>query len=263
LQPEKSKSYSLGMIWDPLPRSSVSVDLWEIDRTNEINQESVTAAIAAGHVSRDPSTAQAGLAGDPGGIIAVLTNYVNSAKTKVRGVDVDLRQGFDLGSGYGKLTFDAKWTHLFKWLRTEKDGSQFDYAGTHGNCDVTNCIGTPDDRVNLGATWDMNTWKLSAVVNYRGSIKNINFKDDPAGCASTFADGSDAPSGCTIKSFTTVDLTGRWKYNDKLEIFGSIQNLFDKVAPLDPLTYGAVSYNPLDASGAIGRFFNAGIKYKF
>jgi iron complex outermembrane receptor protein len=261
LQPEKSKSYTLGMIWDPLPKSSVSVDFWQITRTNEINQEQTTAAIAAGHVSRDPSTATT-TPGDPGAITAVLANYVNSAQTKVRGVDVDLRQGFDLGTGNGKLTFDAKWTHLFTFMRTELDGSSQDFAGTHGNCDATNCMGTPDNRVNLGATWDRNAFRVSAVVNYRGAISNHNNKAE-TDCASTFADGSDAPNGCRIKSFTTVDLTARWSATSKLEVFASIQNLFDAVAPLDPLTYGAVSYNPLDYSGALGRYFSAGLKYKF
>ncbi|NEX61695.1 TonB-dependent receptor [Noviherbaspirillum sp. 17J57-3] len=261
LQPEKSKSYSLGVVWDPLPRTSISLDVWQIDRNNEINQESVTSAIAAGRVARDPTSATP-TPGDPGPITAVLTNYVNSNNTRVQGADLDLRQGFDLGTN-GKLTLDMKWTHLFKWKRTEADGTVFDYAGTHGNCDVTNCIGTPDDRINLGATWERAAWKVSTVVNYRGAIKNINFKDDPAGCANVFANGTDAPSGCKIKSFTTVDLTARYKVRENIEVFGSIQNLFDSVAPLDPLTYGATSYNPLDYSGAVGRFFNVGLKYKF
>ncbi|OYV00752.1 MAG: hypothetical protein CFE45_07780, partial [Burkholderiales bacterium PBB5] len=197
-----------------------------------------------------------------GRITAVLANYVNSNKTTVQGIDLDLRQGFSLGS-LGKVTADLKWTHLFKWKRVEADGSAFDYAGTHGNCDVTNCIGTPADRVNLGATWDMGDVKLGAVANYRAALKNINFKDDPEGCANHFADGSDAPNGCRVGSFTTVDVTARWKVTKQLEIYGGIQNLFDRKPPLDLLTYGAQSYNPLDYSGAVGRYYNAGLKFRF
>ena len=158
---------------------------------------------------------------------------------------------------------DIKWTHLFKWERTEQDGSVRDFAGTHGNCDVTNCIGTPDDRVNLGATWDLAPWRLSAVVNYRAPIKNVLFKDDPDGCASHFANGEDAPNGCRIASFTTLDLTGRWNLSPNSELFATIQNVFDKIAPLDPLTYGATSYNPLDYSGALGRYMSVGFRHKF
>lgn len=261
LQPEKSNSFNVGMVWDPAPRTSFSMDVWQIKRTNEINQEQTAVSIAAGRVARDPSTATA-IAGDPGAITAVLANYVNSASTKVQGVDFDFRQGFDLG-GNGKLTMDAKWTHMFKWLREEKDGTKYDYAGTHGNCDATNCMGTPADRVNLGATWEQGAWRVSTAVNYRASIENKLFKDDPDGCASHYANGSDAPGDCKIGSFTTVDVSFRWMANQKMEVFGSIQNLMDKIPPLDPLTYGAVSYNPLDYSGAVGRKFNIGMKYKF
>ena len=261
LIPETSKSYTLGLVFDPLPGTSFSVDYWEIKRKNEINQQTSSAAIAAGNVARDPSSATS-TAGDPGPIIAILANYVNSSKTTVRGFDIDAGQTFSLGSN-GKLGFGVKWTHMLEYTRVEQDGTSSDFAGSHGNCDVTNCIGTPADRLNFTASWDVNAVRLAGVVNYRGSMQNRNFKDDPAGCASHYADGTDAPSGCKIKSFTTVDVTARWAVTPQLELFGSIQNLFDTKPPLDPLTYGAVSYNPLDYSGAVGRFFNVGAKYRF
>ncbi|HZV66662.1 MAG TPA: TonB-dependent receptor [Telluria sp.] len=262
LSPEKSESVNLGAIWDPYPRTSLSLDLWEIKRKNEINQELTDAAIAAGHIARDPSTATA-IPGDPGAITAVLARFVNSAQTKVRGADLDARQSFNFGPNTGTVTMDARWTHLFKWLRTEQDGSERDFAGTHGNCDVTNCVGTPADRVNVRISWEKDAWRVSANANYRGAIDNTLFQDDPAGCASIFANGDPAPQGCKIKSFTTVDLTFRWKAMPKVEVFGSIQNVFNSVAPLDPLTYGAQSFNPLDYSGAVGRLFTLGARYTF
>lgn len=262
LQPERSRNYNLGVIWDPLPRTSLSVDYWQIKRKNEINQNQVDAAIAAGEVARDPSTAT-GIPGDLGQITAVLNRYVNSAQSKVRGVDVDARHSFKLPGDWGSFLLDAKWTHLYEWLRTEQDGSARDFAGTHGNCDVTNCVGTPNNRANLRASWESTAWRVSANVNYRGKLENTLFKSDPDGCASHFADGADAPSGCELASFSTVDLVVRWKPQPHWEVFGSVQNVFDKIAPLDPLTYGAQSYNPLDYAGAIGRYFTLGARYTF
>jgi iron complex outermembrane receptor protein len=261
LKPEKSDNYTLGLVFEPTSKTSIAIDYFDITRKNEINQELTDAAIAAGHVARDPSTATA-IPGDPGAITAVLGQYVNSSRTKVRGVDLDAKQGFDLSS-FGKLTLTAQWTHLFTLKRTETDGSSRDFAGTHGNCDVTNCIGTPADRVNFGASVDTGPFRIGANLNYRASIENKNFKDDPAGCAVSFADGTDAPAGCRISSFTTVDLVGRWLPMKNLEIYGSVRNVFDRQAPLDPLTYGQVSFNPLDYAGAIGRFYSVGLKYKF
>ena len=126
---------------------------------------------------------------------------------------------------------------------------------------MTNCIGTPKDRANFGATWDVNAFKLSTVVNYRGSMDNTPWRGQP--CASQFADGSPAPSGCELKSFYTIDLSGSWKPTESWEIFGSVANVTDRIAPLDPLTYGGVNYNPLDFSGALGRYYTIGMKYTF
>jgi hypothetical protein len=54
----------------------------------------------------------------------------------------------------------------------------------------------------------------------------------------------------------------RHRHQHPTEIFGSVQSVADRTAPLDPLTYGAVNYN-LHASGAIGRFFTIGAGYTF
>ncbi|MDF2466479.1 MAG: hypothetical protein K0Q43_4714 [Ramlibacter sp.] len=263
LEPEKATSLTLGAVWDISPRTSLTVDLWEIKRKNEINQESTTEAVAAGNVSRDPGGAL--FPGDPGPMTAVLVNYINSAESTIRGVDLDLKHRLDLTNGMGRMNFGLTWTHLFSWKRIEKDGTTFEWAGTIGNHDVTNATGTPKDRINLGVGWDVGRWRLAAIANYRGSLINKFAKDD-ADCATHINVGGvdvDAPAGCKIGSFTTVDLTARFKLNDKTEIFGGVQNVFNKVPPLDPITYGAVSYNPLDYRGAVGRFYSIGVRHAF
>ena len=60
-----------------------------------------------------------------------------------------------------------------------------------------------------------------------------------------------------------LNLVGRWLPSKNLEIYGSIRNIFDRIAPLDPLTYGQTSFNPLDYAGAIGRFYTVGLRYRF
>jgi len=102
---------------------------------------------------------------------------------------------------------------------------------------------------------------VTATGNYRSEMQNVAFAGDL--CASKFANGADAPGGCRLASFTTFDLSARYNLNQNLQLFASINNLFDKVAPLDPLTYGGLSYNPMDASGAIGRYFKLGARYQF
>ena len=259
LQAEESESYTLGLVLEPTRSTTLTLDAWEIKRTNEINQGSTDLAIAAGNVVRSDND----LPGIPGSgtLLAVSVDYVNSNATTVRGWDFDIRQAIDLGR-YGELGLDLQWSRINSFEREEPDGTTFQYAGTHGNCDVTNCIGTPKDRVNLGATWNMEDWTVSAIANYIGSFDNVTEERDES-CANSFADGTDAPRGCEIPDFYTIDLSGSWRLTEQFELFGSVLNVTDRTAPLDPLTYGGVNYNPLHFSGAVGRYFTLGAKYTF
>ena len=253
LKPEESKSYSVGIVLQPTSSTSLTVDAWQIKRTNEIAQGSTAQAIADGDVLRDSDLIN-GVPGT-GSILAVNTAYVNANSSRVRGIDTDIRQTFDIGPG--QLEMDLQWSHVLKFERTE-GGETVDYVGTHGNCDVTNCIGTPEDRVNFGTTWKQGPWSVSGVVNYISSLEN---KDRRGGDYLAFyADGTPVEK---ISSFTTFDLSGRWNINDAFELNASVQNVFDRIAPLDPTTYGSVNYNPLHFSGAIGRYFTVGAKYTF
>ncbi len=253
LKPEESKSYSVGIVLQPTSSTSLTVDAWQIKRTNEIAQGSTTAAIRAGNVVRDINN----IGGVPnsGNILAVNTAYVNANSSRVRGIDTDIRQTFDIGPG--QLEMDLQWSHVLKFERTEGTET-VDYAGTHGNCDVTNCIGTPKDKINFGTTWRQGPWSVSGVANYIGKMDNT---DKRGGTYQAFyADGTPVTK---ISSFTTFDLSGRWNITDAFELNASVANVFDRIAPLDPTTYGGVNYNPMHFSGALGRYFTVGAKYTF
>ncbi|WP_369348046.1 TonB-dependent receptor [Stenotrophomonas sp. JAG2] len=255
LKPEESKSYSFGVVLQPTSSTSMTVDAWQIKRTNEIAQGATADAIAAGDVLRDSDLIN-GIPGT-GTILAVNTAYINAASTRVRGIDTDIRQTFDIGPG--QLEMDLQWSHVLKFERTDSDVT-VDYAGTHGNCDVTNCIGTPKDRINFGTTWKQGPWSVSGVANYISKMENTDFRGPDGEYQFSYADGTDVTK---ISSFTTFDLSGRWNITEAFELNASVQNLFDRIAPLDPTTYGGVNYNPLHFSGAIGRYFTVGAKYTF
>ena len=265
LQPEKSKTYTAGFVLDPTSTTSISADYFKIIRRNEIKAGVGTneSYVNAGNVTRDPTTTQPGIANDPGVLVAILQPYQNAARTIVRGLDLDAKQDVPLGASYGKLSFGLNWTHLFQYAVVDNDGNLIEYAGTHGDCNVSNCIGTVQDRVSGSIAYSLGNVTVTALANYRAAIDNKETKTDTA-CEHTFAaTGADLPSGCKIGSFTTVDLNARWQITRNWQVFGTVQNLFDRKPPFDPTTYGAVHYNPLDASGAFGRFFYAGARYTF
>jgi iron complex outermembrane receptor protein len=260
LEPEKSKSATLGVVWDITPKASVTADLWQIKRTGLPVIQDPQQAVDAGQVTRDPS--QAISPADPGPILSGFVAFQNSAESLTRGIDLEAKHRWDLGDGMGRLTSTLTWTHLLVQRVIDNTGVTHDYAGTHGDCNITNCMGSPRDRIQFATTWDWNQWRLGANVNFRGSMSN-KLEQSDAGCSQTFLDGTDAPNGCKIKSFTTLDLSALYRLGKNTEIFGSIANLFDSKPPFDPQTYGAIGYNPLDYSGAIGRFYRIGVKHKF
>lgn len=117
---------------------------------------------------------------------------------------------------------------------------------------------------SLVATWDLRHGSVA-----RRCQRELPWSDGEQGravrhrlCAAV-PDGSDAPDNCRIKSFTTLDISGAIKIGRNFEVFGSIANVLDAKPPSDFETYGAIGYNQLDYSGAIGRYFRVGLKYTF
>lgn len=260
LEPEKAQSVTLGAVWDITPKTSLTADLFQIKRKGLPVIEEPQAAVDAGRVLRDPATSTN--AADPGAILTGFVQFINSSESLTRGLDVEAKHRWDLGGGNGRVTFSATWTHLKNQRVTRPGGASYEYAGSHGDCHITNCIGTPRNRIQLAATWDVNAWRVGAVVNYRGAMSARDPQDHPNGCAFNVG-GNPFPADCKIKSFSTLDLNFNWKFRQNTELFGSIANVLDSKPPLDPITYGALGYNPLDYSGAIGRYFRVGLKHKF
>jgi len=249
-------------VWDPFNDTSLSLDAWKIKRENEINPLPYNEAAALPTAIRADNnlTINGVVTPNTGTLLITKAPYRNSSFTEIKGIDLDVKQRVRLGD-YGRATFGLTWTHIASWVRAESSTVRYQFAGTHGNCDTSNCAGTPKDKINLTGSWDLGNWNVSGVLNYRSDMKNILFEGKP--CASKLADGTAAPNGCKLASFTTLDLSSRWNVNKQLQLFASINNVTDKIAPLDPLTYGGMSYNPMDASGAIGRYFKLGASYKF
>ena len=266
IRPETSTSFSLGLVLEPLAGTSATFDLWQIvhkDQITPTNAQGVLdnpAAFPNAQILRDNDD----LPGIPnsGTVQSVSSPYLNSNRTVTNGIDVDLRQRFDLGAA-GRLSANLTWSYTHSFKLELANGQTFEYANTHGPTALSGNAGMPQHRALMGLAWDRGPLNLALQATYVGGMNNRESAES-ADCLNHFADGSDAPSGCRIPSFTTVDLSTRWKASANLELFASIQNLFDRVAPLDPQTYGGFNFNPTyHMAGAVGRTFKAGVKLRF
>lgn len=264
VKPETSKSYSLGLVLEPVKNLSVSVDLWKIVRDGEIGGSDPGAVVAnpAGYpdaqiVRGEPTTNFPNLVGP---ILMVKAPYLNAGKTQTSGVDVDLRTKFDLGSN-GKLNSGVTVTYMHEFKRTNADGTTLEFAGTHGDTNLSGDGGTPRTKVSFNLGWERGPYSLSGNVNYVSSISDTN--EIGGDCLDVDTAGTPYRN-CRIASFTTLDVFGKWKITKQWELSGSITNLLDKMAPLDVQTYGRINYNPsLHQSGAVGRYFTLNARYTF
>jgi iron complex outermembrane receptor protein len=273
LKPEKAKSYTLGLIFEPSPDLYASLDFYQIKRRDEIVQADPASIIGAGRcvsacdgtggkpnlINAQTSGSQPGsfIFYDATGTIATVSgNFQNANQTKTNGVDLELRHKMNLGEA-GKFTTQLFYTHVAKFERTLADGTTFDYAGTQGPIVLSAGAGTPKDRATLSFTLDRGPWTGTVAVNYVGPIALVDHKGersadngdgtatDPTNgitfnnsgnlnCGVFMLDGSLPYGNCKLPSFTTVDLFGKWSPTKNLDINFSIQNLFDKKAPFDP-----------------------------
>jgi len=266
IKAEKSDSFNLGFVFEPTKQWNMSVDLWQITRKDEIIGADVQAILnnPAGYptaqIIRDPSTA---LPGDPnsGTLLAVLAPYQNGPNTKTNGVDIDLNyKGKRLDSGV-RFSAGLNISHVNAFSRTMPDGTVLNYAGTYGPTSLSSSAGMPKTRAVFSLTAEQGPWSMTGRANYTSSIKLIESQEDPT-CLASDSAGNDV---CSVASITTFDVFGKYSISKNLEVTGSILNLFDRLGSFDPqASYGQTRYNPTyNPYGAIGRYYNLGVKYKF
>ena len=184
IQPEKAKSYTLGVIVEPVPGTSATLDYWKIDRKNEIVQADPNAIIGNLPTTGTPLSKIAGAVPgsfiyyDADGNIGTVTGFFqNATSTKTDGIDLELRHRMSLGEA-GRLTGQLNWSHTNKFKRTGVDGVEVDYAGTHGPLVQSAGGGSPKNRATLSITWDRGPWAVTGAINYVGSIKLVDHKGE-------------------------------------------------------------------------------------
>ncbi|MFO1312213.1 MAG: TonB-dependent receptor [Burkholderiales bacterium] len=261
IQPETSTTWTVGLIWEPVPSFNASIDYWNITTNDKITGADPQAVLdnPAGFPSATIVRDTNNLPGIPnsGTVLAVAAPYENADKVFTDGIDVAATWRLPLGD-YGRLTTTLEWTHIFTFERTI-GGTTYQYAGTHGPTSLSSSAGMPQDRANLVLAWDRGPWNVAGTIRYVGPMDNIESDQQPD-CLTFAANGY-----CTVASFTTLDLSAAYKGFKNWEIFGSVINVFNRLPPFDRQAgYGAYNFNYNYAfSGAMGTYFNLGARYTF
>jgi iron complex outermembrane receptor protein len=272
LEPEKSQSYTLGLIIEPSRNFNATVDYYHITIKNQIisvgqlGQIGLDNAASLGTVIyRDAN----------GNILYDTYPFINANTTTTSGVDVDLQAKFNLQNA-GRLKAELQLTHVLSYDLTAQ-GVTYQLAGTHGPAFVSEDTGSPSTRASFTLGWEKGPFELTGTLSYISSFSVTDPSEGIPDCATAlaaeFSSGNPPSSFCRVASFTEFNVTGRFQLNKQLQLHAGVINLFGRKAPYDLQTFGSAGnggqqggapYNPaFHQDGAVGTMLTAGLTYTF
>lgn len=272
LGPEKSNSYTLGLVLQPsaVPGLAITVDYYNIKITGAITTPTpddvvdacfanVTAASASSDactvIRRDPSTG--GLYGEAsvaGGLYQPLSNL---GKLKTDGIDVSINYSKDIGFAKWALNANGNWTNSATFQATPTSVNR-DCVGLYS----ANCASIqPEFQWSVRNTLSFGMADVSLLWRYIDGVK-YEFGDAFVG----ELNGKQVDFN-HIPAEHYFDLTGRFHASDEITFTLTVQNLLDNKPKVVGNSIGSTSYNSGNVYpstyDALGRRYAVSAKFRF
>ena len=294
LQPEKSRSFTVGAIFQPVRWFSATVDYYNIKKSNLIVAgplagQAITAYYSVANNSY-PNAAAASAAGcaavaavgagytcnlvdavDPlfpnalPRVLIVNAPFVNVNSDKTEGLDFSATATVPLG-GDVRFASRVEATYVLRYDRLTSTGVQ-QFAGTLGPYDLSSGNGTPRIRGNWQNTLDLGSYSISATSYYVGRIKEVATDQGnlSRGCDANLYRTTNLNNFCYVRPFINVDLNQTLRVNDRFSFYVNVQNLLDARAPVAPAAYASAPnfLTTWHYAGLIGRQYRAGASFRF
>ena len=259
LKPEKSNTYTFGGVFTPsfVRGVSLSVDYYHIKVTDLIDsltaQQILTNCLNAGG-SGAPECALINRATPTTFPSLVSIAPANIAFLVTSGIDFDASYRTSLGNGALGVRLYAN--YLNKFDAQQYTGAPIShYAGV--SVVTSNPVGYPRWRGNMSVDYTNGPFGITVSEQYIGKMR----LDIP---------GSAVPIAFVnprVKPVAYTDLTLRFtvpSMGGNFEVFGTVNNLFDKQPPIIPGTIPGVNLpTNISVYDIIGRAFTAGVRVKF
>ncbi|WP_420136959.1 TonB-dependent receptor plug domain-containing protein [Sphingomonas sp.] len=280
LKPETSRSFTAGVVAQPVPWLSLTVDYYNVKKNKVIvagpDAGTARANYFAGLPLPEGYTIGAVDAIDPlfpnalPRVLVINGPYVNSGYFKTQGIDFSATANVKLSDNV-RFTSRLDVTDVLKFNVDFGDGFVRKYVGTLGPYELSSGAGTPKWRGNWQNTLQVDKFSLTATTYYVSHIKQVAADEEPGGadmsCSAVAGDLYPYPDGatqCYIKKFIYADLHAQYDVSDKFSFYVDVGNFTNEKAPLAPTSYSGVNYLPTwHYAGVIGRTFRAGASFKF
>src|SRR5262249_12105969 len=134
LKPETSKSFTLGIVYEPGKELSATADIYYIKIDNQIVSGGDAITVRGNNLAAIPQYQDDGstaLVAPPVAPIAYVTqSYINANSTQTDGLDLGVKYRH-VFPGIGEWKSEANWSYTRKYNITI-DGTTYELAGTHG-----------------------------------------------------------------------------------------------------------------------------------
>ncbi|AOH83729.1 TonB-dependent receptor [Sphingomonas panacis] len=274
LKPEKSRSFTAGIVVEPVRNVSFTVDYYNIKKTDVIVTGPDAGIARANYFAGTPLPAgyevSAVDAPDPlfpnalPRVLIINVPFVNAGSIKSSGLDFGANVSVPL-SDRVKFTSRLDLTYVIQYDLDPGNGSKIQkYVGTLGPYELSSGAGTPRVRGNWQNTLEFGPFSLTATTYYVSRIKEVAADEgDDISCAGGNLYGT-GDKFCYIKRFIYADVNAAFKVNDDFTFSVFVGNITGEKAPLAPASYSGANYLPTwHMAGIVGRTFRAGATFKF
>jgi outer membrane receptor protein involved in Fe transport len=257
---ERANTITIGVVFQPnwIPRLRMSLDYYDITVRDAIDVISVTQAI---QLCRAGASGVCDLGTDGAGnldrILRVYATYQNVNTLHARGFEFVGSYSADLAGGTLNLAVNGNYVDTLS--TTLPNGTVREFADVTGNAGQASALfGVPKWRADAVATFERPRWSVTTQFQYiPPALLSRDFIGPHQEGYSVNLPNS--INNNRVSSSYYVNLSARVTLIDDgertFEMFGSINNLFDKDPPSN-LRYNG---NPVYFDG-IGRFFRVGIR---
>ena len=217
LNPEKSKNFTLGTVFEPINNVSVGVDYFRV-RLEETIVNGLGSAVILGDPIKYAAQIQRGPVDPafpnlPGQITNILLTNLNLGITKVSGFDFDVKWRIPAGD-LGRFTVNGTATYFNRFDASNLDGS------FSGGVDLTNpATGgvVPRFRSYIALDWTRGPWGANFAQSFQKGYNDLA--------------GTNEVVPRRVSSYTIYDLQGTYSGFKSWRFTLGAKNLFDRDPP--------------------------------
>ena len=220
LKPEKSRNYTVGLVFEPMPDANIALDFWWVRMRQQIG------ALTDDTIFADPTKYASLFHRAPDGTLSTdgsqcpgpNCGYIddlseNLGEIHTNGVDLTANYRLRAGSA-GTFSFNLNSTYVLNYeYQNETGGTYFSNVNSYQGNGAIPGGGVIFRWQHSGtAQWTLGQWGAGITGNYKSGY-------------------TDQDGVSHVPSFTTFDVNGSWQPTKAVQLVLGVRNVFDREPP--------------------------------